>query len=162
MCESTQAGGQYNPKAIAEMQRINLFQYLANWRIPKEKPGQQRHEGEHKQHQARGRLWGCCLHPFTKGLHTCSLPPCPDLLCAFYDLWSLSQQGAQTCLWDHLQVSVNTCVISRQELHKTDRGLTAVGIIHGIPHTLTLQASAFPAARSDWANLPSSSPFLHF
>lgn len=39
MCELTQAGGQNNPKNTAERKRVDLFHYLANWRIPKQHTG---------------------------------------------------------------------------------------------------------------------------
>lgn len=87
MCESTQAGGYNNHKPMAEMQRTNLFPYLASWWIPKETPGQQRHmRGSTGTIRLSLSWWilGLLFAPIYLPIH--SLSPCSDLLCDFYDL----------------------------------------------------------------------------
>lgn len=68
------------------MQKVNFFNYLTNWRIPKWHWGGDRQAGMPAQsgsfHPGNDKAAVC-----THLLKACtrSLPPCSDLLCAFYD-----------------------------------------------------------------------------
>lgn len=80
-------GRQPGKKNMTEMQKVNLFHYLTNWRIPKQHLGRDRWARMPAQSGAfhPGSWQGCCLHAFIEGLHTCSLSPSSGLPFAFYD-----------------------------------------------------------------------------
>lgn len=67
--------------ATTEMQKVNLFHYLTNWRTPKKHPGRDRRAGMFAQSGSfhPGSWQDCCLLLFIEGLHTGSLPLCSNL-----------------------------------------------------------------------------------
>lgn len=69
------------------MQKVNLFNYLTNWRIPKWHLNGDGQAGMPAQSGSfHPESWqGCCWHPCVGGLHTCGLAPHSDLPCAFYE-----------------------------------------------------------------------------
>lgn len=79
----------------------------------------------------------CCLHTFLKALCTCSLPPCSDLICGFYDLcFDLSQSRELK----------HVCETASKS-HKIPTS-SAVGVICEVSYIVSLQTLAFPDARS--------------
>lgn len=71
---------------MTDMQKVNLFNYLTNWRIPKWHLNGDGQAGMPAQSGSfHPESWqGCCWHPCVGGLHTCGLAPRSDLPCAFY------------------------------------------------------------------------------
>lgn len=101
------------PQTQAEMQRVNFFHYLANWKTLKLHLGSR---------DMRGRAGIARLSPswWAVGLLFAAIYQAPSYCtavlwssCAFYDFCALiSLSGSQACPWECLQVSVNTHVIS--------------------------------------------------
>lgn len=144
-------------KTMTEMQKVNLFHFLASGRIleqDKEVLRDTQAGTEAPSGLAHPNGWrDSCLCPFIKDSGTCSLPPCCDLPCIFLGslrfglLFPKTGDSSMSMRVPPNLSKHQCCLYTEILLFKIDKLKTVVGIKYGISYTIFFRALAFPAAR---------------